>query len=311
MYRILYIILLLIVPVVAMGINDKDIRKSLEIRDFKNVQIEVLRVKNRKIDSPAQKRIKEVQRSLDECYKLLGRKQNIHYKLAYIKECINKIQLSDAHWPVSYYQNEVERLSRWNKDLHEGTKVVRQVQADTTLSVDGDVVRQVQADTTLSVDGDKKLVMEQEYEGSEKTDNEIVEIKDEKNLALRSTASRKDNTGNYAGVSDTGKRQVNETQEKNTSPDNNHEVNKRGQIKGLITLIVIIVIWIVYRRYSRRCSSCGKWNAMKTYKKKYNFRERSSYDEKSKRWLYTYYYTHYRQCKYCGYSDSVEKSETK
>ena len=79
----------------------------------------------------------------------------------------------------------------------------------------------------------------------------------------------------------------------------------------LIVLAVAIVCLFLKWRFSGRCRKCGKFRAMKEYDRDFlgTVKTKQEKSGDSYRTVYVRRYKIYRQCKYCGYKDSIFKDK--
>ena len=311
MNRILNIVLLLTISLNVLALDDKDIKKSMEKRIFRNAQVEVLRVKGRKIDSSAKGWIKKVQASLDDCYKLLEKGRDIDYELAYIKECVNKIQLADDTWPISYYQSEIELLATWDAELTSPKESVDVEPVEALkinmeqLNEDINAILGVRSDS-VKKESQEESIIDTDYEYSPvNMGDEEVQIAEEENIKThedKNVEVRNENEEEPAQ-----NEQSERTSSSSSSSSSSSDIDET-------TLILLAIgggaLWITYYRFRRRCSACGRWNAMETYNKRFDYREKLAYNKEKRRWDYIYHFTYFRQCKHCGNKDAVERTKS-
>lgn len=325
MNRLWFVICLVIVPLFSMAIDDKDIKKSIEKQRFRNVEMEVLRVKNKRIDSPAKDMIKKVQNSLDNCYKLLGQEQDIQYELVDIKNNIDKIRLKDISWPVSYYEKEVEMMTLWNINASEpiGSKEVtdeshfdkagQEYQEQIAAFIAGDSMDDVTSEQEkVLVENDKKITTDttQHFDDELSTDDTspshdelLQELSQDK---IEAEQRHKEDNERVAQNTSTSNGGMSSDNKSNSNTHNSSE----NDTSLILLLLAGVALWITYLRFRSKCSNCGRWNAMRTYNKRYDYREKTSYDKEKRRWNYIYHFTYYRECKHCGYRDAVERTKS-
>lgn len=79
-----------------------------------------------------------------------------------------------------------------------------------------------------------------------------------------------------------------------------------------IALIIAGVILFLKWKYSGRCKKCKRYRAMKTYDKDLVGTMKTKRVQQGNDYVneYTRRYKIYRQCKYCGYKDSIFKDKT-
>jgi|GEM_PF-2332964 len=89
----------------------------------------------------------------------------------------------------------------------------------------------------------------------------------------------------------------------------------------ILGIVLGIFLWITYKRYDRKCDRCKKWNSMrkkdeklidqKPSKIKKTIRTKHANGKYTEKEVYvpatTYTYNIYRECKHCGYEDTVKK----
>lgn len=103
-------------------------------------------------------------------------------------------------------------------------------------------------------------------------------------------------------------------QEKGNPQIQNEEKTSQKQMDGNATLIVLavaIVCLFLKWRFSGRCRKCGKFRAMKEYDRDFlgTVKTKQEKSGDSYRTVYVRRYKIYRQCKYCGYKDSIFKDK--
>ena len=98
----------------------------------------------------------------------------------------------------------------------------------------------------------------------------------------------------------------------------NSQVQKKGKTSKedgnnptLIILAVVIVCLFLKWRFSGRCKKCGKFRAMKEYDRDFlgTVKTKQEKSGDSYKTIYVRRYKIYRQCKYCGYKDSIFKDK--
>lgn len=301
MKSIRFVIMLLMALLCMLSVaTGEDVRKSLKKQRFQDEQIEVLRVKSRKIDSPAKDIIKTTQERLDECYKLLKKNTDIRYKLICINEYIQEIRARDSSWPIAYYELEASKLEQWNEKINPRTGITD------TMSVVGG---QGQPQT---VQENSQIESIKEKEGEDIVSFSVprpVQTDDEETEQAEMTT-----TGQQVAIQQPGKPKmpppVPYDWNRNTTNQQPVELTLVDKIVLFLIIVCAIAIYIVIYRFRRRCSSCGRWGAMVTYNRTYDYREKTTYDQSAHKWKYKYYYTHHRRCKYCGNCDAVVRSRT-
>ncbi|MDE5762955.1 MAG: hypothetical protein K2H68_05555, partial [Bacteroidales bacterium] len=300
-----------------------------------------LRVKKvSKIESPAKDSIFVIQNKLDDCYKLLKKKENIANNLLKLSETIQSIQKIDSNWPIDIYISEIEFLKKQN--------TIEAPSFNTSLKANN---KQKKAERT---DRNNAIPTSEQIEVSNKKDEDV----EDSTCNMMATVIQQTLPITEQSASDTDmKENVSEESDKSKKTSTGVIViiailvlvtirwisaNTNLVFGGILILLTLllcngvgnplflgggilidIALWIIYYRYTnlypKRCKQCKKWGVMRVIKeeplghddihveKELPWRE----DSTGKKGTYTavvqervFYYRIHRKCKNCGAEDS-------